>query len=495
MWRRTGGSLSGWVAFVGTLVFYMCSLAPGIEYWDTGELQTDANALFIAHPTGFPLFILGGWVFAHLFAVGDPAWRISLFSAIAVAIAAAMLATFVYDLTHDALPSIVAALIFAPVEVVWITAVRADAHDLALALVTIAVVLAARATRAREPAALRASAGAWGAALATHPVALFAFPALIILAWPVLAACGTRERAILALCCGVPLLAYAYVPLRSLAIERAGADPSAALGLHGSALVDDGAPSNAVSFAHYVLATRFAPGDAVRTFASGPGFAHVLAFAHVLLYDGYGLLALALALVGFGVLLVTSPRVALALAVLAIGCVGFAASYTIESVPERYALPALWAISVCLGYGAWWFARAIVQRARPAALAACVLLVVSLVPTYSGARDGVRERARHGDARLEALQVARATTDGSVIVAAWTYATPLAYAKYVRGELGARRVVSGWPPEFDRFYRTWRKRYGHVYFVLDGRYRGYAYGTERYVAPERAFVVSEYEGT
>jgi hypothetical protein len=494
MWRRTGGSLSGWVAFVGTLAFYVCSLAPGVEYWDTGELQTDANALFIAHPTGFPLFILGGWAFAHLFALGDPAWRVSLFSAIAVATAAAMLAALLHDLTRDVPTSIVAALIFAPVEVVWITAVRADAHDLALALVTVAVVFAVRAMRTRDRAPLRASAGAWGAALATHPVALFAFPALVVLAWPALAPPEPRKLAILALWCVVPLVAYAYVPLRSIAIERSGTDPSVALGLHGSALVDDGAPSNAASFAHYVLATRFAPGDAVRTFVSGPGFAHVLAFAHVLLYDGYGLLALAVALVGFGAMLVRAPRIGLALAVLALGSVGFAASYTIESVPERYALPALWSISACLGYGAWWLARSIVQRARPATVAACALLAVSLVPTYSGARDGVRERARHGDARLEAEQVARATVDGSVIVAEWTYATPLAYAKYVRGELGARRIVSGWPPEYDRFYRVWRKRYGHVYFVLDGQRRGYAFGTPRYVAPERAFVVSEYAG-
>ena len=492
MWRRKGGSLSGWIVFGGSLLFYACSLAPGIEGWDTGELQTDANALFVAHPTGFPLFVLGGWAFAHLFPFGDPAWRITLFSAIAVCVAASMLAIFVYELTRDAIASTAAGLVFAPVGVVWLTAVRADAHDLALACTSIALVFALRAGRSTAVADVRVAAVAWGCALATHPVALFAFPALVLLAWPALLAIGYRGIAFVAALCLAPLVVYAYVPLRSIAIERGGLDPSVVLGLNGSALVDDGAPATGHAFAAYMLATRFGPGRAFAALATRSGFESALAFAHATLYGGYGVLALAFAFVGIGALGFRTPRIALALATLAFGGIAFAANYPIESSPYRYALAALWAISACVGYGAWWLAAAIVQRRGFASVAAAAALAISLVPTFGSAKARVVERARHSDARTEAVQVVNATADGSVIVSEWTFATPLAYAKYVQHAIGTRRVVSGWPTDFEGSYPTWRKRYGHVYFVADGMQGAYASTRERYVAPRRRFVISEF---
>jgi hypothetical protein len=492
MWRRTGGSLSGWIVFGGTLVFYASTLAPGIEIWDTGEMQTDAYALFVAHPTGFPLFILGGWVFAHLLPVGDPAWRISLFAACAVACAAAMLAIFVYDLTRNALVATTAGFVFAPVAAVWLWAVRADTHDFALACTSLALVFAARAGAAKSSEPLPLACVAFGAALATHPVALFAFVPLLILAWPALLKLGYDRLSTLALWIVAPLVLYAYVPLRSNAIERTGIDPSAILGLHGAALVDDGAPSTFVAFSRYIVATRFAPGYAFADLARRSGIAQALAFAHTLVYDQYGWLALAFALVGCGALLYRNPRVALALGVLSLGGIAFAANYRVESAPQRYAFSALWAISVFVAYGAWWLSESIVQRSRAVPVVAAILLFASLAPTFAHARELVRERNVHMDGRATASEVASVTHDGSVVIATWTYATPLAYARYVTGTFGSRFVVSGWPDEYARFYPAWRKRYKHVYVLLDGSVRGIAYGKTRYIAPRHAFVISEY---
>jgi hypothetical protein len=492
MWRRTGGSLSGWVVFGGALVFYISSLAPGIELWDTGEMQTDANALFIAHPTGFPLFILGGWLFAHLLPFGDPAWRVSLFAACATACAAAMLAVFTYDLTRSALVAIAAGLVFAPVSAIWLWAERADMHDLALACTAIAIVLAARAGATKSPAALTPACIAWGAALATHPVALFALPSLLVLGWPALVPLGYDRISTLVLWIVAPLVLYAYVPLRSLAIERTGLDANEALGLHGAALVDDGAPSSFIAFSHYIVATRFAPGYAFVDLARKSGIAQALAFAHTLAYEQYGYLALAFALVGFGALLYRNPRVAIALGVLTLGGIAFAANYRVESAPERYAFGAFWAISVFIAYGAWWLAESIVQRPRIVPFFAAVALFSSLVPTFAHSRDVVRERSAHMDARDVASRVASVTQDGSVVVATWTYATSLAYAKYVARRFGSRFVVSGWPDEYERFYPAWRTRYKHVYVLTDGAAREISFGKARYIAPRRAFVLSEY---
>jgi len=492
MWRRTGGSLSGWIVFAGSLVFYVSTLAPGVELWDTGEMQTDANALFIAHPTGFPLFILGGWLFAHLLPFGDPAWRISLFAACAMASAAAMLAVFVYDLTRSLACGIAAGLGFATLTAIWSWAVRADMHDVALACTAVALVCAARAGAARSPQPLAYACVAWGAALATHPVALFALPSLFVLAWPALVPLGYARLRTLALCALAPLALYAYVPLRSAIIERTHADPNVTLGVRGTALVDDGAPASLAAFGRYIAATRFEPSHAFADLSSRSGIAVAFNFGHALAYEQFGVLALALALVGFGALVYRNPRVALALGMLSLGGIAFAANYRVESAPQRNAFSAFWALAVLAGYGAWWLAESVVQRERWVALAAVGLLALAFAPALGHSLAIVRDTTAHFDGRDTAFEVANVTPDGSVIVSTWTYATPLAYAKYVTHTFGSRFIVSGWPGDYERSYPSWRKRFGHVYFLtsqnvpIDARYE------RRYVAPRHAFVLSEY---
>jgi hypothetical protein len=492
MWRRTGGSLSGWIVFGGSLVFYVSTLAPGIELWDTGEMQTDANALFIAHPTGFPLFILGGWLFSHLLPLGDPAWRISLFAACAVACAAAMLAVFVYDLTRSVAVGVMSGFAFATVTAIWSWAVRADTHDLALACTAVALARAAHAGSARSGAALPGACLAWGAALATHPVALFAFPAIVVLAWPALVPLGYSRLRTLALCALAPLVLYGYIPLRSAIIERTHGDPSVALGLRGSALVDDGAPATFAAFRTYITATRFEPSHAFADLAHRTGVAQAFNFGHTLAYEQFGVLSLALALVGFGALVYRNPRVALALGALSLGGIAFAANYRVESAPQRYAFSAFWALSVFVGYGAWWLAESVVQRERWIAPAAVILLAIAFVPALGHSLASVRADTAHLDGRDAAFEVASVTPDGSVIVSTWTYATPLAYAKYVAHTLGSRLIVSGWPSDYESRYPAWRRRFKHVYFLTDQNVPSFTKYRRRYVAPRHAFVLSEY---
>ncbi|MBD5657315.1 MAG: DUF2723 domain-containing protein, partial [Candidatus Eremiobacteraeota bacterium] len=160
MMRRgtVAGSLSAWAAFVGPLALYARTLAPGVDFWDTGEMQTVPYVLGIAHPTGFPLYVALGWCFSHGFAFGNVAWRLSLFSALASAAAAWLLFVFVRDLTRNALVALAAALAFAAGDVVWSHAIHAEVHDLALALTALALVAAARAGTTGSPRDLVAAA-------------------------------------------------------------------------------------------------------------------------------------------------------------------------------------------------------------------------------------------------------------------------------------------------------------------------------------------------
>ena len=75
---RPGGR---WVALlaplaVGIVAFLAArwAMLPGLAFWDTAELQAVGPLLGTAHPTGFPTYVLLGWLVDHvLMPFGEPA--------------------------------------------------------------------------------------------------------------------------------------------------------------------------------------------------------------------------------------------------------------------------------------------------------------------------------------------------------------------------------------------------------------------------------------
>ncbi len=469
-----GDSLSGWLAFAAPLGLYIATLSPGVDFWDIGEMQTVPYLLGIAHPTGFPLVVLVGWAFTHVVPVGNPAWRMSLLCAIATAAAARALYTLVRDATGDARVAVASALAFAAGDVVWTRAVRADVHDVALATIAVALATAVRAGRTRDPRRLGWAALAFGCGLAVHPIAALALPCALIFAWPALRAAraGARVRALgLAV---APLALYAYVPLRSAYVEAHGGDPGRELGLVGSAIFDNGAPSSPQSFWRYVTGAEFTPLRAFARATSAGGVERALAFAHDIVYRNDGYVMLAFALVGLAVVLATQPRLGVGLATLPLGTAAFVANYAAESDVARYGLAALWALGACAGIGAWWLARALAGESprlvRHAPAFAAAALACALLPGIAGVAQDVGRRSGLDDARALGPEIVRRTADGSLVIATWNFATPLAYERYVARTLGRRRLACGWPHDFAGRYDGWRTRYGHVYFVLARAY-------------------------
>ena len=77
--------------FFGVLAVYLAKLPPVLAPWrDTGEMSVAVATLGVAHPTSYPLYILLGRL-AALFPLGNPAYRLNLFSAVAGAAACALL--------------------------------------------------------------------------------------------------------------------------------------------------------------------------------------------------------------------------------------------------------------------------------------------------------------------------------------------------------------------------------------------------------------------
>ncbi|MFN0158490.1 MAG: protein O-mannosyl-transferase family [Bacteroidota bacterium] len=101
MIKRILSSPSGVAAVVSlfALGVYLKTLAPSVNFIDSGELAAVASTLGIAHPTGYPLFTLLGWVFSKLPIASEEIVRLNMMSAFFCAAG-----TFLFfHLTHDVL--------------------------------------------------------------------------------------------------------------------------------------------------------------------------------------------------------------------------------------------------------------------------------------------------------------------------------------------------------------------------------------------------------
>src|SRR4030095_9462564 len=77
------------VVFSCALSLYGLTLAPTVTLVDSGELIVAARSLGVAHPPGFPLYVLLANL-ATSFPIGDIAMRVNLASALFGALAAAV---------------------------------------------------------------------------------------------------------------------------------------------------------------------------------------------------------------------------------------------------------------------------------------------------------------------------------------------------------------------------------------------------------------------
>jgi hypothetical protein len=62
------------------LIIYLTTVSPTVNFIDSGELITAVHEPGIAHPPGYPLYVLMGYVASHLL-WGDVAWRVNVLSA------------------------------------------------------------------------------------------------------------------------------------------------------------------------------------------------------------------------------------------------------------------------------------------------------------------------------------------------------------------------------------------------------------------------------
>lgn len=444
---------------LGSVAFavYLMALPPSFAFWDTGELQTVAIILGIAHPPACPAFILLGWLVAHIVPFGEAAWRINLMCAAAVAIAVGALYAVARRFDVPPVVAAICTLGFAFANVTLHDATRAEIQDLSLLFRTLALFFAIRYYDAGSPRALFAAALVTGLAAATHGIALLLVPALaiVVLARPE----GRTFRSLALVVAGVALglVPYAYLPLRSAYVTAHALDPTSVLGLAAgaSAFWDYDHPATFANFVRVLTAADFNVHSGFVGFfdiARYPGFANA--------FDSragaaYGPPCAALAAVGFALALWSRAPVAVALVVAALAPVPYTESYTELQDPDRYYLFPLWCAAIAIGIA--YDRIAVLLLAQPRSIAR-VMMAVALVVTFVVAAPKRLEIFAQRDDRGASDYVAEVKAlvpDGAIVLAEWAYATPLAYAAYVNREFGTRIVVAASPEQYVTSYDRW----------------------------------------
>jgi hypothetical protein len=452
-------------ALVGATAFVLARgvLLPGQGFWDTGEFQAVPPVFGTAHPTGYPSYVILGWLASLVLGpAGEPALRMNLLSAILLAAAASLTVVLVRQLTGRSVVATAAGLLLALTPIPWRMGGFADPHTLHLALVAALLVLLVgwegrrRAGSPRADRWLVASAALYGVMLGNHTLTVLLAPGIALFVVAVEPRILLRPR-LLALCAGalvgVTAALYLQLPIRAAM---------------GAPLVY-GHPDTWDGFWYVLLAEQFR-GDLVNPLGDlGHKVGNLVALAGAQL----GVLATAVP-VAFILTALRRPRFALLTATWLVVTCWFAASYTNGSI-DRYYLGPMLIVVAWLGVGSCALVDALLAAARwgaapdtpdapwqdgapprptgrtrlagdalSAALAASLVLPAALAAPANAAHVDMSHDTRAADWSRWVLASAGAD---AVVVSWWSFSTPLWYRTAVLGERPDVRVVD----DRDRF--------------------------------------------
>ncbi|HEX5589854.1 MAG TPA: DUF2723 domain-containing protein [Candidatus Limnocylindrales bacterium] len=443
------------VVALAVVVIVSPGLMPDVGFWDTGEFQTVAPILGTAHPTGYPTYVILGFVVNVLLTpLGEPAFRMNVFSLLCVAVAAAATVRLVIRLTGSVPVAMAAGLGLALTPIAWAIATRADPHSLHLAFVGLLLAVLVRWEHGRRDGEPRAdrwlvlAAATFGLSAGNHSLTLLlALPiGLYVLAvHPGIIRRPRLVAACAAVLVGSLVLVYLELPLR--------AGPFRAELVYAKPETWDG-------FWYVALAEQFRGSlhDPLGELPRKLGDVASLAVTQ------FGLLAPAI-VVAFIATAVRHPRYALLTGSAMIITVLFNASYSNADIQRYYLGPALWAwtwLGILGGAivegvsGRTWAveagAAAGAETDADAAVAApglpagplgalvptvlaAVIGVVLLVPAVAEFDSRRLHADRSGDtaARRWVTSALDQIEEGAVVVSWWSTSTTLWYAQYVDG--------------------------------------------------------------
>ena len=189
-------------------------MPPTVLDGDSAEFQYMAYILGVPHSSGYPLYILIAKLFTFL-PFGDVAYRVNLFSVVSAALTIPLVYAVARRLIDIRVPSLLATLIFAVTPSVWGGALETKTYALHLFFGVFCVLFALRWHQDGKLRDFYWLAFIFGLGLTNHHVIVFLAPALALIVWLNRVRLNRAMVAKGMLLTLLPLLLYAYIPIRA----------------------------------------------------------------------------------------------------------------------------------------------------------------------------------------------------------------------------------------------------------------------------------------
>ncbi|MBI5652907.1 MAG: DUF2723 domain-containing protein [Chloroflexi bacterium] len=437
---------------LSSLALYIRTMPPTVLEGDSGEYQFMAAILGVPHSTGYPLYILLAKLFT-LLPIGAVALRVTFFSALCAALTTPIIYAIGVRLVQRRVPAMLAALMLALAPTLWSAAIDAEVYALHLLLGALAIFFALRWHHDNHARDFYALALVYGLGLTNHRVIVFLTPALLLVIWLNRARLTRAMFARGALLAIVPLLLYAYIPIRADQLIATQDAENWKLYPREDAIVKG---TVSAYYRHtpdgvFNLITGFDNRNKLG-FKSPLDEANRIELATNLLAQQFGILGIALALIG-AVASLRRDRGSFAILATTIAGVGFIAIYLRGESTVYYFSLAYLALALWLAFGADVLMRGarrvpIKHFDRATSLALCALPVFALVTNFPRF-----DKSNYFTARDFAQTVfADHLAPNAVVIAPWEISQPLRYFQFVENQRPDLLVVNISP--------VWDKQFG-----------------------------------
>lgn len=465
------------IIFVIAIVLYVRTLAPTVTLVDSGELIVAARTLGVAHPPGFPLYVLLAHL-ATLLPIGNVAARVNFASALFAALAAAALTLVVAEamLTSSRLalrkdkskkkdargkrskkpapsikasdeseatvsfrwitalaPCLVAGLLFAFSRTLWAYATIAEVYTLNTLLIVIIFLLMFRWRRAviedeshggafdKHDRWMNLAAFIFGLALGVHHVTVAVLlPAFAVLVYATEGFDFFTSKRLLkaALFAFAGLSIYLYLPLAASRLP----------------VMNWGNPQTLDQFWWHVTGRQYQVflSPSLKTMASQ--FSTFLEFAAREFNPVWLPVGFALALAGFVALFKRDRTLFLFLVLVIIGDLAYALNYEIAEDKDAYYLPTFMVMAVAAGFGAAWLIRSARLIRLPEKITVAVAMtVVAAAPIVALAGNfSYDNRSRYYIAQDYVENILSTVEPGGMLLTLdWQVYSPMLYLREI----------------------------------------------------------------
>ncbi|PYI72801.1 MAG: hypothetical protein DMF08_05235 [Verrucomicrobia bacterium] len=460
--------------FLVALVVYSWTLAPTVTLTDSGELILAAYGLGVAHPPGFPLWVMLAHL-ASLVPLGSVAVRINFSSAVFAALACATLTLVVAELLVTAsyftasrrrnttarqsrntdssnsqiflifAPAVGAGLLMAFSRTLWAYATITEVYTLNALLVLLVFFLVVRwrrriiETRKDSSAAVTthdtwiyAAAFVFGLAMGVHHVTVaLTFPAIAVVVYRTegLRFFASRRLLYAALISITALiLVYSYLPW---AASRSPA-------------MNWGNPRSLQEIWWHITGRQYRVFFSFSPAAIGTQFAEFCRMAFREFGFAWLPLTLFLAVAGLASAYKRDRTAFWFLLLIVLADLAYALSYEIAEDKDAYYLPAFISIAIAAGLGIQWLIQLAASKRSPMwtpSIAAATPIVLTLATTFSA--NWPFNNRRHyfiADDYVENL-FSTIAPNGLMLTQDWQVASPMFYAQEIEQRRGDVKVV------------------------------------------------------